>query len=122
MPLRSPKMNSFIFGFQRRTWCPKWTPASSNSFIVTVANQPSGIWFMYSPSHNSRFVQRTTNDEKAMGWWLVAGSWWLVADAFAQPTTDHQPPTTEINVSRTGSAYAPPSDRTSYAPWRGGRA
>src|SRR5262245_23121697 len=24
------------------------------------------IWFMYSPAHNSRFVQRTTNDEKAM--------------------------------------------------------
>src|SRR5229473_649917 len=36
MPLRSPKMYSFIFGFQRRTWWPKWTPASNNSFIVTV--------------------------------------------------------------------------------------
>src|SRR5947207_12405418 len=34
MPLRSPKMYSFIFGFQRRVWWPKWTPASSNSFIV----------------------------------------------------------------------------------------
>src|SRR6185369_14553373 len=28
-------MYGFIFGFQRRVWCPKWTPASSNSFIVT---------------------------------------------------------------------------------------
>src|ERR1043166_945036 len=32
MPLRSPKMNGFIFGFQRFVWCPKWTPASSRSF------------------------------------------------------------------------------------------
>src|SRR5262252_3120634 len=32
MPFRSPKMNSFIFGFQRFVWCPKWTPASSRSF------------------------------------------------------------------------------------------
>src|SRR5574341_1367480 len=37
MPLRSPKMNCFIFGFQRRVWCPKWTPASSRSLIETLA-------------------------------------------------------------------------------------
>src|SRR5574341_1454916 len=37
MPLRSPKMNCFIFGFQRRVWCPKWTPASSRSLIATLA-------------------------------------------------------------------------------------
>src|SRR5229473_1546541 len=34
MPLRSPKMYSFILGFQRRVWWPKCTPASSSSFIV----------------------------------------------------------------------------------------
>jgi len=34
MPFRLPKMNFFIFGFQRFVWCPKWTPASSSSFIV----------------------------------------------------------------------------------------
>src|SRR4051794_18885543 len=34
-------MNSFIFGFQRLVWCPKWTPASSSSFMVIVAKQPS---------------------------------------------------------------------------------
>src|SRR5690349_15721200 len=33
-------MYSFILGFQRLVWCPKWTPASSNSFMVMVANQP----------------------------------------------------------------------------------
>src|SRR5688572_27636451 len=27
--LRSPKMKGDIFGFQKRVWCPKWTPASS---------------------------------------------------------------------------------------------
>ena len=30
MPFFSVKMNLLIFGFQRRVWCPKWTPASSN--------------------------------------------------------------------------------------------
>src|SRR5271165_4245093 len=39
MPLRSPKMNLFIFGFQRRVWWPKWTPASSSCFIVTTATR-----------------------------------------------------------------------------------
>src|SRR5437867_12161807 len=29
-------MYSFIFGFQRLVWCPKWTPASSSSFMVTA--------------------------------------------------------------------------------------
>ncbi|GAA2138775.1 hypothetical protein GCM10009802_48460 [Streptomyces synnematoformans] len=37
MPLRSVKMKRFIFGFQRRVWCPKWTPLSSSSRIVTTA-------------------------------------------------------------------------------------
>src|SRR5215467_237774 len=36
MPLRSPKRNFFIFGFQRLVWWPKWTPASSNSLIDTT--------------------------------------------------------------------------------------
>src|SRR3954468_18291483 len=31
MPARSPKMKRRILGFQRRVWCPKWTPASSSS-------------------------------------------------------------------------------------------
>src|SRR5229473_2416667 len=43
MPFRSPKMYSFIFGFQRRTWWPKCTPASNNSFIVTVTKQLSPL-------------------------------------------------------------------------------
>jgi hypothetical protein len=30
-------MNFFIFGFQRRVWCPKWTPASSISRMVIGA-------------------------------------------------------------------------------------
>src|SRR5688572_29290925 len=40
MPLRSPKMYSFIFGFQRLVWWPKCTPASSKSFIAIAANSP----------------------------------------------------------------------------------
>src|SRR5262245_20130005 len=41
MPFRSPKMYSFIFGFQRLVWWPKCTPASSRSFIAIPAKQPS---------------------------------------------------------------------------------
>src|SRR4026208_665258 len=36
MPLRSPKRNFFIFGFQRFVWWPKCTPASNNSLIETT--------------------------------------------------------------------------------------
>src|SRR5262249_16053186 len=51
MPFLSPKIYSFIFGFHRLTWWPKCTPASSSSFIVTVANvPPNQIWFLYSPA------------------------------------------------------------------------
>src|SRR5580698_9069283 len=35
--LRSPKMKGAIFGFQKRVWCPKWTPASSICRIDTLA-------------------------------------------------------------------------------------
>jgi hypothetical protein len=31
------KMNLFIFGFQRRVWCPKWTPLSRSWRVVTTA-------------------------------------------------------------------------------------
>src|ERR1700751_5730045 len=37
MPLRSPKMKRRIFGFQRRVWWPKWTPASNSCFMLTTA-------------------------------------------------------------------------------------
>src|SRR5215210_6211483 len=37
MPPRSMWMKRRIFGFQRRVWWPKWTPASSSSRIVTTA-------------------------------------------------------------------------------------
>src|SRR6478672_1092653 len=36
MPLRSVKMNRFIFGFQRRVWWPKCTPLSSSCFMETT--------------------------------------------------------------------------------------
>src|SRR5579875_2533005 len=48
MPLRSQKMNRFIFGFQRRVWWPKWTPASSNCLMVTTAIRN------VTPSHRLR--------------------------------------------------------------------
>jgi hypothetical protein len=64
MPLRSPKMNSFIFGFQRLTWWPKWTPASSNSFIVTVTAKLKPplqvIGFVYSPRPHGNLDRQPT--------------------------------------------------------------
>ena len=42
MPPRSPKMKRRIFGFQRRVWWPKWTPASSSSLMpISVAKESS---------------------------------------------------------------------------------
>src|SRR5688572_22756629 len=40
IPFRSPKMNSFIFGFHRFVWWPKCTPASSRSFIAIPGKVP----------------------------------------------------------------------------------
>src|SRR5204863_3032055 len=40
MPLRSPKMYSFIFGFHRFVWWPKCTPASSRSFNAIATKKP----------------------------------------------------------------------------------
>src|SRR6476620_4127652 len=37
MPLRSVMMKRFILGFQRRVWCPKWTPLSRSWRMVTTA-------------------------------------------------------------------------------------
>src|SRR6185436_13675450 len=37
MPLRASKMKGFILGFQRRVWCPKWTPDSNNSFTPILS-------------------------------------------------------------------------------------
>src|SRR5690242_5618879 len=40
MPPRSPKMKRFIFGFQRRVWWPKCTPASRSSRMLTDTSDP----------------------------------------------------------------------------------
>ena len=34
-------MYCFIFGFQRRVWWPKWTPASSRSLMPTLVATPA---------------------------------------------------------------------------------
>ena len=39
MPFRASKMNSLIFGFHLRVWCPKCTPASNSSFTLLI------LWF-----------------------------------------------------------------------------
>ena len=47
MPLRSPKMYSFIFGFHRFVWWPKCTPASSRSFIAIPGKLPPFLRMNY---------------------------------------------------------------------------
>ena len=42
--LRSPKMKGAIFGFQKRVWCPKWTPASSICRMDTPDMEKSPVW------------------------------------------------------------------------------
>src|SRR3954465_15876369 len=57
MPPRSVKMKRFIFGFQRRVWWPKWTPASSNSFMETTGMKAPfsvSIAFLRRASRGSR--------------------------------------------------------------------
>src|SRR3990172_6211228 len=47
MPLRSPKMYLAILGFHRLVWWPKWTPASSSSFIVIWDIPPPRLGFRF---------------------------------------------------------------------------
>src|ERR1051325_6190070 len=67
MPLRSPKMYFCIFGFQRLLWWPKWTPASSSSFIVRAAISPPRFASAALPGHRPG----PTHARRAM-WTLTA--------------------------------------------------
>src|SRR3989441_3700006 len=84
MPPRSVKMKRFIFGFQRRVWCPKWTPASRSSFMETTGmSAPFSVSTAYHrrrlggdrehrrppstyPSAGSRFSGRLNGTAKAL--------------------------------------------------------
>jgi hypothetical protein len=50
MPLRASKMKGFILGFQRRVWCPKWTPDSNNS-LTPILTQFSFGWESLQADH-----------------------------------------------------------------------
>ena len=43
--LRTPKMYGAIFGFQRRVWWPKWTPASRSWRMVNVGIAMGNVLF-----------------------------------------------------------------------------
>src|SRR5512133_2503538 len=76
MPPRSPKMKRRIFGFQRRVWWPKWTPASRSSRIVTAIGLPSwwlgvrapaGVWWnRRSDAGTATCPDRRVGDEKSL--------------------------------------------------------
>src|ERR1700760_2073663 len=61
LPERSVRMKRFIFGFQRRVWCPKWTPLSRSWRMVTTA-MPCASWSgdvrMLAHTSGFQFVRR----------------------------------------------------------------
>src|SRR4029450_2805458 len=59
MPPRSVKMKRRIFGFQRRVWWPKWTPASSSSRIET-AGKVNPPWLVDGATAGGRDVEPAT--------------------------------------------------------------
>src|SRR6266536_188278 len=82
MPLRSPKMYSFIFGFLRRTWWPKCTPASSNSFIVTDTklNLLCVNWFECTRRGLLDSLERATNPSLDNGFKKISDCQFLICD------------------------------------------
>src|SRR5208337_2864413 len=101
-------MNSFILGFQRLVWCPKWTPASSNSFMVMFAKLPPYLDCIPAPGLRAQdYIPATP---------LPAGTREDFQNQLpvASCQSRQQPP--NFNASSTGSAYEHPSARTSCAP------
>src|SRR5439155_9210109 len=87
MPPRSAKMKRRIFGFQRRVWWPKWTPASSRSRMETAPVWAGSVetgpvetdmgkllphWFVVLSRRESRRTSR--NERHARHGW-AAGEW-----------------------------------------------
>ena len=98
MPLRSPKMNRFIFGFQRRVWCPKCTPASSIWRIVTTAMMGTPSLRFAAPGSWRRSDRRRS--ETMMSWHIgVDGR----LDMLSARVGAH-PPTTAIAHISTSAA------------------
>src|SRR5918993_1477268 len=72
MPLRSVMMKRFIFGFQRRVWCPKWTPLSRSWRMVTTAMMVSPIglfvsWGLTPACDPTRFLGTESRHPRAVG-------------------------------------------------------
>src|SRR6266536_3577451 len=125
MPLRSPKMYSFIFGFQRRTWWPKCTPASSNSFIVTDTklNLLCVNWFKCTRRGLLDSLERATNPSLDNGIVRISNFGYRISDFFSAKRApsdfkfEFRNPQFEILLTalKTGSACVRPSDHTSCA-------
>src|SRR6476620_562743 len=80
-------MKGFIFGFQRVVWCPKWTPASSNSgtnsVVSAIREIPEGGSFQsgsvkmlqHPPMRNLKLtlsdLDREHVDQQVPNWKLV---------------------------------------------------
>src|ERR1044071_9273311 len=67
MPLRSVKMKRFILGFQRRVWCPKWTPLSSSWRMVTAAMVVSPGFLVDAPPVGDAVVLVRTGHHPCRG-------------------------------------------------------
>src|SRR5882724_1978440 len=123
MPLRSPKMYSFIFGFHRRTWWPKCTPASSNSFIVTETklNLLLVNWFnVLAAAPWTSFEATNSSCDNGLDYWRLPISDCRIfvfhTARYKKPIGNRQSPIGNVvTVSRTGSACGRLFVRTSFA-------
>src|SRR5436190_4774667 len=73
MPDRSLKMKRRIFGFQRRVWWPKWTPASSRSRMEATAIGDSSFGFRIVERRRGSGAPASEAGTRAAtevaGWW-----------------------------------------------------
>src|SRR5690348_9611294 len=93
MPPRSAKMKRRIFGFQRRVWWPKWTPASSRSRMETAPGLVETA--MKAPSRLVLVLRRRESEAHLRTLWsdiggtraaaLAAGEWEQDAGRLAGP-------------------------------------
>src|SRR5579872_3691849 len=83
MPPRSVKMKRFIFGFQRRVWWPKWTPASSRSFMETTGMQRPFLGFAFGSPAAARWGPRAWRPPSTFpfaGWRVWTRSWYRLGE------------------------------------------
>src|SRR4051812_43382235 len=87
-----------IFGFHRFVWWPKWTPASSSSFMVSAAMYPPSVGLRRAQERSGRSHRKCAACEIELRRVLPVEPYVLFAQiahpdpvlAPAQPQVDHE--------------------------------